>query len=852
VFSVIASVGAATAIGAVVSTFIGNDAPAWFMSRDKSGKAYRGGDNGNGNFSRGKRSARLRKEGNFNDWDNAYFYRNGGGDIVLRAHPSAKFQGLTQHGVDITVAKNSWVVRFRFSDGTESYAQCLFLDSRQVFFNWHTYAAFASSDLIDVAFFPDHPSTGVQTALVLGSETMYSISRPSQDRDLGRMLLTKAYMPGMRDLWKLVPSDSDLKESVLNVFRNVQGVVNGKSLAISEGPFKCLLMRNSTRKIVLNTGNTEYEDSLLTYYVAYGAKGEAGDCGFPYLSIGGSSYPLVGIHGARCGDDAFVVPILDTDNVFAEKKATAQSFVPGLEERLSPLDKPVNQIKGTKPIATYTGQEFCSPPMSKFILLSPELKDALPPDEIKYKPILTQRAQKNRLESTFNFGESPQAPSYIKDPAWSNGFCPFDVTFEGFLTFEQALFGDPDLELDSMASSSKFVGHFFAEAKKDLVNFADKTYHPKLKERVMEYISMARTEPVHPVCAQFAKDELLAKDKVEDEICRLINGHDFAYNIFLRMLTGRYLNQLIKHPALVPAAIGINPISHEWEMVHTAAIKFGPVNCIAGDLSKQEATTNMEMRDDFITHVSSYYIHTDEEDLIFRNGLAGLNGYYFVRDSTLYLSMKGHSSGHLLTTTYNSYVTWWLHKRAFEVVYPENDFTKAVSIKVLGDDSVGSVHPSFTDYSMLTVQEYAKSLGMKYTMADKHAEVIKFYNANELTFLGRKFAKLNWCRTKFTVGCLRKEAIHDLLVYTVDVPGMERSQVSAIRFDQAFREAVLWGPDYYNNLSQAARQAYLQRGLYCPKIPRWKDLGKQIFGNWYKTDYSQRADTAPCKKALNY
>jgi hypothetical protein len=85
-------------------------------------------------------------------------------------------------------------------------------------------------------------------------------------------------------------------------------------------------------------------------------------------------------------------------------------------------------------------------------------------------------------------------------------------SFRGFLSFEQALFGDPELGLCSMASSSKFVGHFLDKEKHLLVDFGNKTYDPDLRDRVLLYMDKAASgEDILPLAAQFGKDELLAQ-----------------------------------------------------------------------------------------------------------------------------------------------------------------------------------------------------------------------------------------------------------------------------------------------------------------------------------------------------
>jgi len=834
-----------------------SECPTWFhaVSYTKNGndmKHKKGGDPNQGNFSRNARAARLAKENVWHDHK---------GQAVLQS-------GLSGHLRDFSVTKNVWVLRLKYLGGYSSYCEGLFMDSRQIAFTWHAHAAYSSDVLVEIALFPDHPDAGVKTALVL-SQSMFSVNRPDKNRDLGFVVLNKAYMQGVRSLWGLVPSRCEAQPTYNNVFRLVSGVYNGQNMTLPEGPFPLTLVKDSKRRVAYQDGLIVYEDTGLTYYIVAEGKGEAGDCGFPYMCATNDK-PLLGMHHARCGNDSFMVPFYSEDNVFPVLQAGLRTGI-FMEEvifpepeipRNDPLPLPYFQHKGdfTLPMglenkvdASVAGEHisgakhvgkldadvksFSSPQTSKFFLRSPEYLEQAPQAHVKYPARMNRRARRNRLNATFNFGETPCPDlAHTEDPKWSRGFAPISKTFNGFLTFEQAVFGDPTLGLASFASSSKFVGHFFNENKVELVNFLTKTFHPKLKERVMMYFDKARKSDILPLVAQFAKDELLDLEKVEENICRLINGHDLAYNIFLRMLTGQYVNMINNHPARVVAATGINPLSHEWKVVHDTATLYDSV--LAGDLSKQEATTNQQMRDAFIAHIASFYLLTEEEMTILRNGLSGLNSYYFEREGHLYMAIKGHSSGHFLTTIYNSFCTWFCHKTAFEAAFDPEEaiFEEEVALRTAGDDSFGSVSDRVKDtYDMLFISKFLKeTMGIKYTAADKNAEIVPFVPLAEATFLGRSFRNHIDGRL---VGPLRESAIHDLVIWSVKVPGFTQEQVDDIRVEQALRESVLHGHVFYNDVRNKTMKFYSERHGRSPPMPLFREMNKKVVSNWYKCDF---------------
>jgi hypothetical protein len=845
------------------------ECPSWFHATTytRNGnelRGHKGGDKDQGNFSRNARAARLSKE-NVN-------------------HSDGTFQSsFDQHHRDFSVSKNVWVLRLKYLGGHSSYCEGIFMDSRQIAFTWHAHAAYASDVLVEISLFPDHPSAGVKTALVL-NQSMFSINRPDKNRDLGFVILNKAYMQGVRSLWGLVPSRSDAQPTYNNVFRIVSGVYNGQNMTLPEGPFPATLVKDSKTRIAYQDGLIVYEDVGLTYYIIAEGKGEAGDCGFPYLCAT-SDKPLLGMHHARCGNDSFMVPFFSEDNcmpvmqsgltkgvfmdnecegtpppvrptvqsnevVYQPSKHYDETLPMDLEDKVDPT-VPGEHIPGAKYVGKLAPdiKSFSSPPKSKFFLRSPEYLEQAPKEHVKFPAPMNRKARRNRLNATFNFGETPCPDlAHTEDPKWARAFAPISKTFKGFLTFEQALFGDPNLGLSSFASSSKFVGHFYNEQKIELVNFLTKTYHPKLKERVMRYFERAKKQEIFPLVAQFAKDELLDREKVDENLCRLINGHDLAYNIFLRMLTGMYVNMINSHPARVVPATGVNPLSHEWKVIHDTATVY--THILAGDLSKQEATTNQQMRDAFIAHVMSYYCLTEEEITVLRNGLAGLNMYYFEKDGHLYMAMKGHSSGHFLTTIYNSFCTWFCHKTAFEAAFDPEEavFEEEVALRTTGDDSFGSVSDKAAErYDMLFISKFLKeTMGIKYTGADKNAELVPFTTLADATFLGRSFRNHVDGRL---VGPLRESAIHDLVIWSIKVPGFTQEQVDDIRIEQAMRESVLHGHVFYNDVRTKVMKFYHDRHGRAPSIPRFHDMNKKVIANWYKCDFDGLAMDRPNKAA---
>jgi hypothetical protein len=338
---------------------------------------------------------------------------------------------------------------------------------------------------------------------------------------------------------------------------------------------------------------------------------------------------------------------------------------------------------------------------------------------------------------------------------------------------------------------------------------------------------------VNPVATQFVKDELLPLDKVIPVPCpRTINGHDLAYNIALRMLFGDYVSKLTKHTSSTATCLGVDPVSMDWADVLKTAGKYNCQEFLAGDLSKQEATTQAVFAELFCQHLTERYSLTEMEINQFKNALAGLNGFYLIKDDGIYLTQKGHSSGHFLTTVFNSFMVWALHKLVFEDVASKYKFEDHVSLKVMGDDSIGSVTDQVRDlYNMEVISRVALKYGITYTGPKKGEAVPRFIMREDLTFLGRSFL----VNGDMIVGALRKEAIHNMLLFKRKVTGMTPKEVIQDRTNNAFREATLWGKDFYTNLRSQMISSWSKSRL-SPNIPSYSTALQKVMHNWYGSD----------------
>lgn len=709
-------------------------------------------------------------------------------------------------------------MRFIYEDGFQG-GRALFMDGREMFFNWHYMLPYLGRKLLSLEIYADDPGLNVKSCIKVNSN-MFDIERIADSRDLGSASFRFAPVTGIRDIWNMANSTSATQ--LHNVHRLVKANIGDKTHNAMEGPFSAMWHQGSPLSI--RVPGTEIRERGLDFYLVGDGEGADGDCGFPYMASN-LPQPLLGLHMGRLSNDSLIVPIFREDSKF---HAAFQSLMPGMEEKID-FNAPGPKVSGASYIGKWTGQQSCTPGFSS-------IQQVLDDEDLhphNYRPNLSQKARDNRVEATQNFGATvvDMSQTMMSDPEqlWQFlGRKPTDMprVFEPY-TFDEALFGNPERNIPSMASASRYVGWFFkGKEKRELVDFTNKTCHPDLRKRVISLKNAFVVSNPRVFVEMFAKDETLAFEKVhpenpDDVLCRLIYGHDLAYNILLRMELGAMIDYIVKHPAKTKTAIGVDPHSFGWQLLFEEVFKHP--NVLAGDLKKEEATTGASHKTAFYTLCSMYYSWDGIYKSYMWNLLDTLDGYMFMKDGFVYENMNGHSSGHLLTTLYNSFCIWITHKYVFSSVEPNKVFEEHVELRATGDDTIGTVSDECKEkFNMITIAETLRSkFGMIYTDPQKSTELRPFItDVEDQSFLGRRFIK----RDGKVFAPLRKTAIHDMLIYYVKTPGITKKVLIQQRTDAAFEELVTYGESEYNRYRALVLGKWANANHLKPNIPTWNKM----------------------------
>jgi len=233
------------------------------------------------------------------------------------------------------------------------------------------------------------------------------------------------------------------------------------------------------------------------------------------------------------------------------------------------------------------------------------------------------------------------------------------------------------------------------------------------------------------------KAERLPVEKIKMKKSRLFCYTSISFLYVVRKLFGAYVRNLEANHQFLDIAIGMNPISEDWDIMVSRMLTNGD-KFLCGDYSKFDSTIPYEMGRMFADHVSDLY---DDEYRVARRTImaTAANSKNLLRDS-IYQQYQGNPSGFPLTSVYNSFCNsmflWvaYCDLTGFEV----SSFREHVCLKVMGDDNIMSVSDlAVENFHMQNIASYLAEYGLQYTYADKTAATKEFVPLSEATFLKR-------------------------------------------------------------------------------------------------------------------
>jgi len=269
---------------------------------------------------------------------------------------------------------------------------------------------------------------------------------------------------------------------------------------------------------------------------------------------------------------------------------------------------------------------------------------------------------------------------------------------------------------------------------------------PYMREEVEKRHSFCLQRTMSPaLVADMLKDERRPLAKVQVGNTRVFNVCPFDLNILIREYFGSFVAHVMEFHNDSEIAIGINPHSGEWGMLHEQLLKH-PM-WIGGDYSSFDKTLSFQCLLGALEVIEMWYKSTGhwcEEDLIVREVLfhTAFSSFHLAGDE-VYRTLQGNPSGIVMTAVINSLVNCIYYRVAWqELGLPIRDFTRLVCLRTYGDDSIGTVSRiAAKTFNMLSLSRVLAEHGVVYTPPSKGSVNMEFLEEHERVFLKRRFRK---------------------------------------------------------------------------------------------------------------
>jgi hypothetical protein len=310
------------------------------------------------------------------------------------------------------------------------------------------------------------------------------------------------------------------------------------------------------------------------------------------------------------------------------------------------------------------------------------------------------------------------------------------------------------------------------------------------------------------------KDEILAKPK-----CRIFYSNPIALTFLLRKYFLPVMRVMQMNPLASECAVGINSHGPEWQDLHDHVFMFGRDRLIGGDYGKYDQKLPSQLIFAAFRMLIDFARECNytEEDLAIMEAMTGdvVYAYIAFNGDLIGLSEGGHIAGNSITVIVNG-LCGSLNLRVYFYSDPQHwdlNFRENVALITYGDDNIGSVKDTVSNFTIKGASLFLEKYGQTYTMPDKESELVDFLPPEDFEFLKRKSV---YCPKKgMHVGALLDKSIFKMLhMYmrpkgTVNTPEF----ACALNIDTALREWANHG-----------EEAYEMRRLQMQQVARLNDI----------------------------
>jgi len=411
------------------------------------------------------------------------------------------------------------------------------------------------------------------------------------------------------------------------------------------------------------------------------------------------------------------------------------------------------------------------------------------------------------------------------------------------LTFEQAILGDPLLELEPINrhTSAGYPLNLMpgADGKKHILGYGEIDFTTKemvfLRQQTMDTIALMESDISDQELAVLLpvqdclKDERRPHAKVEKGSTRMFNVAPLVLTIISRMYYGSYFACARAQKIRNGSAVGVNPASPEWSDIHDHVTPGPEWKVGDGDHEKFDASQDATLGEELHDAVSDTYgLDCSGRRVRMRlkyiyNNSVHLCGTLLVQnDHTL-------PSGLDCTTHWNVLYNDALHKIVWDRLCAKHgigmlDREEFWRIMCFGDDVLSGRHEKVSKLltSEFIAEEMAR-LGHKMTNSAKTGPP-EFTEWDNVTFLKRGFVYSE--RFKQWMAPLDKDVVKEMTMwYTA---GPHQREIMRSNVDVSLLEMALHGEEEFDKWYNEVVPKCVQEYGYQPVYPSYSDAIKTV------------------------
>lgn len=367
--------------------------------------------------------------------------------------------------------------------------------------------------------------------------------------------------------------------------------------------------------------------------------------------------------------------------------------------------------------------------------------------------------------------------------------------------------------------------------------------------QMVEYTDSLLREKIRPVNVLNAalKDEPLKKSKCEEFRTRIFFSDQFHILILVMKYFGPVLNYLTSYPYNTRSAVGLNPMSHDWEQLRNYLLwkdtefEKDKIQSIYYDFKAFDKTLPenlMKASWSILIHIAQKMGYS-EEDLNAMQTISSLKTTPVMNyNGTLLQLLTTHTSGNGCTAPVGSIAGMLsLYVGYYSVVDP-NGWKKAQASDVLrnihlGDDVACTIRVE-NDFNFLTLQKVYEEMGITITMPDKESTPTAYQCMEKEDFLKRTF---KWCPERVSfLGTLAMSSIIKSLCWYIPSKVASFEVQLGNTVDAALMESALHGREIFGSvrtlclilIKKYDLRASFEDATYDDFLIRWaKDSGKR-------------------------